>query len=199
MLKKTIIGFMLALFAGPLAAHAEMPGQPCQKVQIGTTKMADDKQNIIACLETGEVPQPYQWKSMVAPKIPVCASNQLLMGDTSGKLKCMKMSCRVASSQAAASTFNFVSTATCNNDEFLLNGGGHTHPTTMGAGCPYHRIGYLHTSRPTQDMRGWNVDGFGILEWPSMAFTSVPGATPATTEACTIAYATCCSWVPVSN
>lgn len=66
MLNKTIIGFMLALFAGPLSAHAEMPGQPCQKEQIGTTKMADDKQNIIACLETGKVaPENIQeWKSM---------------------------------------------------------------------------------------------------------------------------------------
>lgn len=68
MLKKTIIGFMLALFAGPLSAHAEMPGQPCQKEQIGTTKMADDKQNIIACLVTGNVaPENVQeWKSMTA-------------------------------------------------------------------------------------------------------------------------------------
>lgn len=197
MLNKTIIGFVLALLAWPLSAHAELPGQPCQQEQIGTTKLADDQQNIIACLETGETYQPYQWKSMVAPKVPVCASNQLLMGEASGELKCMKMSCRVASSQAAASTINFVSTATCNSDEFLLNGGGHTHPK-MGGGCPYSRIGYLHTSRPTGDMRGWNVDGFGILEWPSLAFTSVPGATPATTEACTIAYATCCRWVPAS-
>jgi hypothetical protein len=57
---------LLALSANPLAAHAEMPGQPCQKEQIGTTKMADDKQNIIACLLTGKVaPENVQeWKSM---------------------------------------------------------------------------------------------------------------------------------------
>lgn len=68
MLKKTIIGFMLALFAGPLSAHAEMPGQPCTAAQIGTTKMADDKQNIIACLVTGNVaPENVQeWKSMTS-------------------------------------------------------------------------------------------------------------------------------------
>ncbi|QQR68234.1 MAG: hypothetical protein IPI58_05070 [Alphaproteobacteria bacterium] len=66
MLKKTIIGFMLALFAGPLSAHAEMPGQPCTAAQIGTTKMADDKQNIIACLLTGKTaPENVQeWKDM---------------------------------------------------------------------------------------------------------------------------------------
>ena len=66
MLKKTISGFMLALFAGPLSAHAEMPGQPCTAAQIGTTKMADDQQNIIACLVTGKAaPQNVQeWKSM---------------------------------------------------------------------------------------------------------------------------------------
>ena len=66
MLKKTIIGFMLALFAVPLAAHAELPGQICQKTQVGTTKMADDKQNIIACLETGNAQQAYEWKSMTS-------------------------------------------------------------------------------------------------------------------------------------
>ncbi|QQR68233.1 MAG: hypothetical protein IPI58_05065 [Alphaproteobacteria bacterium] len=68
MLKKTIIGFMLALFAGPLSAHAEMPGQPCTAAQIGTTKMADDKQNIIACLETGKAaPENVQeWKAMTS-------------------------------------------------------------------------------------------------------------------------------------
>ncbi|QQR68626.1 MAG: hypothetical protein IPI58_07200 [Alphaproteobacteria bacterium] len=66
MLKKTIIGFMLALFAGPLSAHAELPGQPCTAAQIGTTKMADDQQNIIACLVTGKAkPENVQeWKSM---------------------------------------------------------------------------------------------------------------------------------------
>ncbi|QQR68557.1 MAG: hypothetical protein IPI58_06835 [Alphaproteobacteria bacterium] len=75
MLKKAIIGFMLALFAGPLSAHAEMPGQACTTAQIGTTKMADDKQSIIACLVTGNVaPENVQeWKSMTTPKIPVCA------------------------------------------------------------------------------------------------------------------------------
>ena len=68
MLKKTIIGFMLALFAGPLSAHAEMPGQACTTAQIGTTKMADDKQNIIACLETGKAaPENVQeWKAMTS-------------------------------------------------------------------------------------------------------------------------------------
>jgi len=68
MLKKTIIGFMLALFAGPLSAHAEMPGQPCTAAQIGTTKMADDKQNIIACLLTGKAaPENVQeWKAMTS-------------------------------------------------------------------------------------------------------------------------------------
>ncbi|QQR68629.1 MAG: hypothetical protein IPI58_07215 [Alphaproteobacteria bacterium] len=68
MLKKTIIGFMLALFAGPLSAHAELPGQPCTAAQIGTTKMADDKQNIIACLETGKAaPENVQeWKAMTS-------------------------------------------------------------------------------------------------------------------------------------
>ncbi|QQR68309.1 MAG: hypothetical protein IPI58_05465 [Alphaproteobacteria bacterium] len=65
MLKKTIIGFMLALFAGPLSAHAELPGQPCTAAQIGTTKMADDKQNIIACLLTGKTKPAnvQEWKS----------------------------------------------------------------------------------------------------------------------------------------
>ncbi len=67
MLKKTIIGFMLALFAGPLSAHAELPGQPCTAAQIGTTKMADDKQNIIACLKTGDTTpgaNVSEWKAM---------------------------------------------------------------------------------------------------------------------------------------
>ena len=46
MLSRLAIAVCLALFALPLAARAELPGQPCKQEQVGTTKMADDKQNI---------------------------------------------------------------------------------------------------------------------------------------------------------
>ncbi|QQR68496.1 MAG: hypothetical protein IPI58_06505 [Alphaproteobacteria bacterium] len=79
MLKMTIIGFMLALFTGPLAAYAETPGQPGQKEQIGTTKLADDKQSNFALLETEEAP-PHQlyvdrfgipeWQSLAFTPVP---------------------------------------------------------------------------------------------------------------------------------
>lgn len=64
-----IIGLALTLWALPLAAHAELPGQPCTAEQVGTTKMADDRQNIIACLETGNTKpgaNKHEWKAMTA-------------------------------------------------------------------------------------------------------------------------------------
>ena len=72
-MSKILLGIfgLLAFTAAPLAAHAELPGEICaDNVQVGTTKMADDRQNIIACLETGEKAQNgkeiKEWKAMTS-------------------------------------------------------------------------------------------------------------------------------------
>lgn len=188
-----IVAHSVPSYAAPLA------GTQCDQEDIGMTQMDGDRKVIVSCLLTDSITStgvPISiWKSMTLPDIPVCGNNEHLVGVAGGKFKCMKLSCRIATNQNVGPPFNYVSTATCNGNEFLLNGGAHSHPG-MGGGCPWSRIGYVHTSRPTMDMRGWNVDGFGILEWPSLAYISVPGAVPKDTEACTIAYATCCSWIP---
>lgn len=65
MRKSIVIGLMLTFLAVPFAARAQMPGQPCQMAQVGTTRMADNHQSIIACLETGEKENPAIWKSTI--------------------------------------------------------------------------------------------------------------------------------------
>ena len=68
---------LLALSVVPVSGHAaahRLPGEKCgpayDTVQIGTTAMADDRQNIIACLETGEKTQDgkddSEWKAMTS-------------------------------------------------------------------------------------------------------------------------------------
>lgn len=66
MLSRLAVVICLALFALPLAARAEMPGQPCEASKLGTTKRAQDDQSIIACLKTGLANPAYEWKSMLS-------------------------------------------------------------------------------------------------------------------------------------
>lgn len=54
---------LLALAVVPVSSYAQMPGQPCTGVTVGTTRMADDKQSIIGCLLTSEGKQV--WKSTI--------------------------------------------------------------------------------------------------------------------------------------
>ena len=63
---------LLALSFVPVSGHAQMPGEKCggaDKVQVGTTKIATDSQNIIACLLTGNTApgaNVSEWKSMTS-------------------------------------------------------------------------------------------------------------------------------------
>lgn len=172
----------------PQQASAEdvVAGMPCKVGEIGKTVIDKNSQNIVACLKTDD--QTCQvWKAMTMPAMPKCAENELVSGTSDGTLVCMKMVCRLASYENLSAA-NYVSTVQCNSNEFLLNGGGITHPNLDMGACPYHRIGILHTSRPTDDLKGWNADAFGFREWPSLDLTA-----PAS-EACARAYATCCHW-----
>jgi len=63
---------LLALSFVPVSGHAQMPGEKCggaDKVQVGTTKIATDSQNIIACLLTGNTApgaNVSEWKAMTS-------------------------------------------------------------------------------------------------------------------------------------
>jgi hypothetical protein len=73
----------------------------------------------------------------------------------------------------------YISDARCSNNEFMLNGGGWVQtPSAVPPGCPLTNVqGFIHTSAPDNDMRGWSVDGYGNT---------------ASAEACTVALAVCC-------
>lgn len=63
---------LLALSFVPVSGYAQMPGEKCggaDKVQVGTTKIATDSQNIIACLLTGNTApgaNVSEWKAMTS-------------------------------------------------------------------------------------------------------------------------------------
>lgn len=61
---------LLALSLVPVSGHAQMPGDKCELERLGTTKRANDDQNIIACLKTGEKTQDgkddSEWKAMTS-------------------------------------------------------------------------------------------------------------------------------------
>lgn len=63
---------LLALSFVPVSGHAQMPGEKCggaDKVQVGTTKISTDSQNIIACLLTGNTApraNVSEWKAMTS-------------------------------------------------------------------------------------------------------------------------------------
>jgi hypothetical protein len=81
----------------------------------------------------------------------------------------------------------YVSDARCADNEFLLNGGGKANQGSIWGGglCPSGtpaadatRDGFIHTSAPDGDMKGWSVDGYGGNE---------------SGDVCTEAFAVCCS------
>jgi hypothetical protein len=66
-MRRTLALSLFLVCSAPAWAWAALPGQPCQPEQVGTTTMADDKQNIIACLLTGDTglgTYAQEWKSM---------------------------------------------------------------------------------------------------------------------------------------
>lgn len=73
-MKNILLGVLglLALSLVPVSGHAQMPGDKCggdDHVQVGTTRMATDRQNIIACLETGDTTpgaNVSEWKAMTS-------------------------------------------------------------------------------------------------------------------------------------
>jgi hypothetical protein len=122
--------------------------------------------------------QQYQCATIERLTLPVCAAGTVLTSNGTA-LRCTAaakptLSCRVVMAQGLGPSF--VSVAACNADEFLLNGGGITHPDLCGG-----KVGYLHTSMP--EGNSWKVDGFE-------AYT---GAAPAG-DICTQAFATCCKF-----
>jgi len=74
MRKSILLGVLgwLALSLVPASGHAQMPGEKCggdDKVVVGTTRMASDQQNIIACLKTGDTTpgaNVSEWKAMTS-------------------------------------------------------------------------------------------------------------------------------------
>lgn len=84
-MKKILLGALglLALAVIPVSGYAQMPGQPCPGVAVGTTKMADDKQSIIGCLLTSSGEQ--KWKSTIG------GASDDWQCDGSGDLFCVRM------------------------------------------------------------------------------------------------------------
>lgn len=71
MRKSILLGVLglLALSLVPVSGHAQMPGEKCELERLGTTKRADDDQNIIACLKTGDTTPGAnisEWKAMTS-------------------------------------------------------------------------------------------------------------------------------------
>lgn len=105
MKKSFVISLMLASLTIPLAASAEMPGQPCEQTQVGTSKMSDDKRDIIACLKNDnpKIPQPYVWKSQTYV-IPQCDKTEVIKFDlNSNTFSCRKLNNHYVTSPAEIS------------------------------------------------------------------------------------------------
>jgi hypothetical protein len=110
--------------------------------------------------------------------IPACGADEYLAPDNQGGLKCakVKLSCRTVEARGVGP--NYVSVAECDDDEFVLNGGGYTHPDL----CGY--LGFLSTSMPNGN--AWQVDAWGAKS---------PYGDYSDKDVCTLAVATCCKFV----
>lgn len=155
-------------------------GQPCDGADVGKTVRDHDDVNIIACLRATSGNAPYVWKSMTG-RTNACPTGQLVSGYRNGEAICSQMQCRTVTEKGTPPTY--VSTVSCNDDEFVLNGGGYTHYTE----CGYQ--GFLHATIPVLNKNGWSVDAWGA---------DTPWGKHASDDVCTTVVATCCKWVPTS-
>jgi hypothetical protein len=80
---------------------------------------------------------------------------------------------------------NYVSDARCASDEYVMAGGGYANQWGANSFCPpgtpaniVADKGFLHTSIPDSDLKGWSVDAFAYNE---------------SGEDCTQAWAICCT------
>lgn len=64
MRSKLILAVSLAVLAMPIVAHAEMAGDTCPLTSVGSSKLADDEKNIIACLKTSDTTA--EWKALTS-------------------------------------------------------------------------------------------------------------------------------------
>lgn len=152
-------------------------GQPCDGTEIGKSIIDYDKNNIIACLKDSSGSYPYIWKSMTAVN-QSCPNGQLVSGYKNGTPICSGMQCHVVLAKGAPP--NYAPTASCPDDEFVLNGGGYTHFSE----CGYQ--GFLHASVPAPEKNGWAVDAWGAnTSWGDHSKE----------EVCSSALVTCCKWV----
>lgn len=154
-------------------------GKPCDLTNVGMTVLDFDDVNLIACLKSPATPDTGIWKPMTGTTI-TCPNGELVSGLDHGQPVCSKLTCRVVSNSGVAPSY--ISTAKCDSEEFVMNGGGYTHPDK----CIY--LGFLHISMPVDN--GWKVDAWG---------TDSPWGANANMDVCSTAYATCCKWVATSN
>lgn len=155
-------------------------GQPCNSADLGKTTRDYDDANIIACLKEPSGSAPYVWKSMTG-KTNQCPAGQLVSGYKNGETLCSEMQCRVVTSKGVPPSY--APTVSCNDDEFVLNGGGYTHNSE----CGYQ--GFLHATIPILDKNGWSVDAWGA---------NTPWGMSSNIDICTTVLATCCKWVQSS-
>lgn len=111
------------------------------------------------------------------PEIPACTSTQILTSRDGRTLQCVsaipQLSCRTVEAKGAAPTYWAM--AKCDANEFVMNGGGKTHPDWCGG-----PRGFLHDTYPDLATNSWVADAFGAYQ---------------EAEACSIAYATCCKFI----